>query len=264
MDPLQASRNLELIRTLMERSAIYRRALAPLMLLAGSLGTLAAAIGWFARVESPRAFVGFWLSVAVLAIAGCFLLLRRQALRDAEPLWSPPTRRVLQALLPALAAGLICSTIALFNLGTAEERTANIVGLFCLPLGWIVFYGCAVHAAGFFMPRGIRLFGWIFILGGSGLFALGSPNLPHPLYAHGVMGLFFGVLHLALAWGLFEREPWARFLGLVLGFLALVRFPFGTALGIYTLWVLLPESSGKEYDRLAQGDGQLNSAAVSS
>jgi len=46
---------------------------------------------------------------------------------------------------------------------------------------------------------------------------------------------------LVLAWGLFEREPWARFLGLALGFLALLRFPLGTALGIYTLWVLLPE-----------------------
>src|SRR6267378_4301550 len=74
----------------------------------------------------------------------------------------------------------------------------------------------------------------------------------------------FGVLHLALAWGLFEREPWARMLGLVLGFLALLRFPFGTALGIYTLWVLLPETSGKEYDRLTQTGGQLNSASISS
>jgi hypothetical protein len=81
------------------------------------------------------------------------------------------------------------------------------------------------------------------------------------------VGIFlglFGVLHLVLAWGLFEREPWGRFLGLVLGFLALVRFPFGTALGIYTLWVLLPETSGKEYERLAQPGVQVNSAPVSS
>jgi hypothetical protein len=52
-------------------------------------------------------------------------------------------------------------------------------------------------------------------------------------------------------------------LGVVIGFLALLRFPLGTALGIYTLWVLLPEESGREYDRLAQGDGQMNSATVS-
>jgi len=84
------------------------------------------------------------------------------------------------------------------------------------------------------------------------------------LFSLGIVLAFFGVLHLVLAWGLFEREPWARFLGLVLGLLALLRFPLGTALGIYTLWVLLPESSGKEYDRLAQDDGRFNSAAVSS
>ena len=84
------------------------------------------------------------------------------------------------------------------------------------------------------------------------------------LFSLGIVLAFFGVLHLALAWGLFEREPWARFLGLALGFLALLRFPFGTALGIYTLWVLLPEHSGHEYERLAQPDGQVHSASVSS
>lgn len=84
------------------------------------------------------------------------------------------------------------------------------------------------------------------------------------LFSMGVFLGIFGVLHLVLAWGLFEREPWARMLGLVIGFLALLRFPLGTALGIYTLWVLLPEESGREYDRLAQGDGRMNSAAVSS
>ena len=62
----------------------------------------------------------------------------------------------------------------------------------------------------------------------------------------------FGVAHLVLAWGLFERQPWARFLGIILGILALVRFPLGTALGVYTLWVLAPEASGREYQQLSQ------------
>jgi hypothetical protein len=53
-------------------------------------------------------------------------------------------------------------------------------------------------------------------------------------------------------------------LGIVVGFLALLRMPFGTALGIYTLWVLLPESSGREYEVLSRGGGQLNSARTSS
>jgi hypothetical protein len=66
-----------------------------------------------------------------------------------------------------------------------------------------------------------------------------------------VLGLF-GLGHLILAWGLFERQPWARMLGLILGLLALLRLPFGTALGIYTLWVLGPEASAQEWNQLTQ------------
>ena len=84
------------------------------------------------------------------------------------------------------------------------------------------------------------------------------------LYTAGVLMAIFGMVHLLLAWGLFEREPWARTLGVVVGFLALVRFPLGTALGIYTLWVLLPESSAREYEEMSRGGGQLNSARTSS
>src|SRR5438094_666742 len=40
-------------------------------------------------------------------------------------------------------------------------------------------------------------------------------------------------------WGLLAQKQWARVLVIVLGILHLVNFPFGTALGIYTLWVLL-------------------------
>jgi hypothetical protein len=76
--------------------------------------------------------------------------------------------------------------------------------------------------------------------------------LPFGLYSIGGLLAISGVAHLVLAWGLFQREPWARPLGLVLGFLALVRPPFGTALGIYTIWVLLPQHSGQEYERLSR------------
>ena len=83
------------------------------------------------------------------------------------------------------------------------------------------------------------------------------------LYSTGILLGMFGVVHLLLAWALYEREPWARMLGIVVGFLALLRVPLGTALGVYTLWVLLPESSAREYDHLARTGGQLNSARTS-
>ena len=53
-------------------------------------------------------------------------------------------------------------------------------------------------------------------------------------------------------WGLLQREEWARIVALVVGFVALLNVPIGTALGIYTLWVLLPTRSDDEYKALAQ------------
>ncbi len=54
-------------------------------------------------------------------------------------------------------------------------------------------------------------------------------------------------------WGLLQREHWARAVALVLAFVSLfTNIPFGTALGIYTMWVLLPAESEQEYDALVE------------
>jgi hypothetical protein len=54
-------------------------------------------------------------------------------------------------------------------------------------------------------------------------------------------------------WGLLQHEPWARVIVLVLAFLSLfTNIPFGTALGIYTMWVLLPARSEEEYEALVE------------
>ncbi len=52
-------------------------------------------------------------------------------------------------------------------------------------------------------------------------------------------------------WGLLQHEEWARVFALVVGFIALLNVPIGTALGIYTLWVLLPSQSDEQYKALA-------------
>ncbi|MBS1874681.1 MAG: hypothetical protein JSU00_15810 [Acidobacteria bacterium] len=40
-------------------------------------------------------------------------------------------------------------------------------------------------------------------------------------------------------WGLLSFRPWARVLTIILSALHLLSIPFGTALGVYGLWVLL-------------------------
>jgi hypothetical protein len=207
MESNWAAEHLQVIRTLMERSAVYRRALAPVMILNGVLGTIGAIVGFTLEIDLPRNFILFWVCVAVLALAGSFFLVRRQALKASEPFWSPPTRRVTQAMLPPLFAGGIITVVAFVTVNSGPNNLNYVLGMLWLPIGWIILYGCAFHAAGFFMPRGMKIFGWAFILGGCGLFALGIPDRFRRLdYAYGMMGLFFGLLHLAYGVYLYFTE----------------------------------------------------------
>ena len=55
---------------------------------------------------------------------------------------------------------------------------------------------------------------------------------------------------MVTGYGLIARKPWARILAIVLGILTMLKLPFGTALGVYTLWVLAPRASADEWQRL--------------
>ena len=44
---------------------------------------------------------------------------------------------------------------------------------------------------------------------------------------------------IVAGWGLLKHRRWARIIGIVVAALSLVRFPLGTAFGVYALWVLL-------------------------
>jgi len=58
------------------------------------------------------------------------------------------------------------------------------------------------------------------------------------------------VLSLLTAFALLTRQPWGRIFAIVVAVLSLIHPITGTALGIYTLWVLAPAASGVEYEAL--------------
>jgi NADH:ubiquinone oxidoreductase subunit 6 (subunit J) len=83
MEPNAAEEHLQVIRTLMERSAVYRRALGPIMLYLGSVGVLAAwGSVWFA-VEAFRPFCLWWLGAAVVAVLSTLMVVTRSNLVHA-------------------------------------------------------------------------------------------------------------------------------------------------------------------------------------
>lgn len=59
------------------------------------------------------------------------------------------------------------------------------------------------------------------------------------------------VLSVVTGLSLVRRSPWARTLAIVAAILTIFKPITGTALAIYTLWVLLPSPSAQEYDQMA-------------
>jgi hypothetical protein len=92
-------------------------------------------------------------------------------------------------------------------------------------------------------------------LSGTGMWFL-SPSAPGFVHviltAVGWILLTGSILGLVTGWGLLQREPWARTLAIVMACLNMIHMPFGTILGIYTLWVLLPAASEQEYRAVAR------------
>lgn len=108
-------------------------------------------------------------------------------------------------------------------------------------LGWIHIISGAV-----FLVIGLVMF---LLLAGLGLFAgAGDPDAPFVLF---IVGLCTGGLMFVLAlpimlagWGLLRRKTWARVLALIVAVINIFNVPIGTAIGAYTLYVLLqPEAT---------------------
>lgn len=105
---------------------------------------------------------------------------------------------------------------------------------------------------------------WLAVLGHSVLPYFGPwvPRLdmgvPLERFVHGLIGLGIvvlsvrAVLSVLTGWALLQRAPWGRTLAIVTAIVSLIKIPFGTALGIYTLWVLTPNPSEEEYRQLAR------------
>jgi hypothetical protein len=84
----------------------------------------------------------------------------------------------------------------------------------------------------------------------------GRGSLP-PMWFGPVILRFAWVLLLVRAglaavagWGLLEHTQWGRIVAIVAAILSMLKFPFGTAMGIWTLVMLLGYRNSTLYDQL--------------
>ena len=112
------------------------------------------------------------------------------------------------------------------------------------------------------LQQHVTILGWLYIVSHALFLAVGgfvfllltgigvATGEAEALTVLGVVGTSVGLLLAALAvpgllagYGLLARKTWARILAIVVGILGLVNFPIGTAIGLYTFWVLTQPSA---------------------
>ncbi|MBL9117198.1 MAG: hypothetical protein JNJ83_19485 [Verrucomicrobiaceae bacterium] len=191
--------HLRVIRTLLERSQIYRTVSAPAALVGGTLAVVLSAR--FAFKVDASTFVIAWLAMLVITAKLNLLLLYQAAAQSGRPLVSQEFKHAVQAMSPAFVG------FGLLGLLTAWKREE----LALASIIWVMGYGCGMLAASGFSPRSIKRLG-------SGFLAMGvvfttiwsmperwSSYLTDGQFSSLVMGSTFGVLHIGYAAAVFLR-----------------------------------------------------------
>jgi hypothetical protein len=131
------------------------------------------------------------------------------------------------------------ATVATTPAGSRIAANLKLLAIF-----WMVLSVITRLIPGLFIVLGAEI--------AAGFIPPDAPAFIVPLiHGVGILLLCGAGVGLLAGWGLLQGQPWARILAIVLGFLSLLDIPFGTALGIYTLWVLLPAQSEAEYRQLS-------------
>jgi hypothetical protein len=189
MDARQAARNLEVIRTLMERTCQYQLLTARAGLVAGSLAGAGALTFLVLQADNPWHFGSVWALVFVGSLLAATISTVLRSRERGERLWSRQARTVLLALAPSLVAALV-SSIFFFSRGDH----------LWLPGVWMLCYAQGALATAAYAPAPIRWLGiTVLLLGGLTLW-LG------PQWAIVMMGLVFGLGHVGLGAALLFAE----------------------------------------------------------
>jgi hypothetical protein len=91
---------------------------------------------------------------------------------------------------------------------------------------------------------------------GTWLHGQGADAWPMPWFGHAIVG--FGWIFLiartglavAAGWGLMEHAPWGRVVAIIAAIINLIHFPFGTAVAIWTLVMLLGYRNSTLYEQI--------------
>ena len=156
-----AARDLERIRVLMERAGRFSHLSAAAAFAAAGLAVAGVLVSWgtgagFSDPKAARPLSLIWGTVLVLALGQAFAFTLADARRRGDPFWSPLTRQVAVAMLPAFFIG---AAVTGFGLRSGQ--------LDLLPPFWSLAHGSSLVGLGLFAGRRIQAVGLLFLLAGA-------------------------------------------------------------------------------------------------
>jgi type IV secretory pathway VirB2 component (pilin) len=155
----------------------------------------------------------------------------------------------VQVAAPAVYAGYPASPQMLASMSRVRRHLQTVGILWCVFGAYRVVSGLV----GMFFLRAVTMHGyggWMW--GRHFARPFGPPWMGALMPVVAVVTVVAAGLALLVGYSLLTRQSWGRVLAIVVAILTLLKFPFGTALGIYTLWVLAPSMSGAEYEAIAE------------
>jgi hypothetical protein len=169
--------NLRYIRDTMERAASFTAVPGVGGILIGATAAGAAALAW--QTESVSAWLGIWVSEAVLACLIGVAGVARKSRKANLPLLSGPGRKFLLGFAPPLLAGALL-TLVLYRAGL----TAALSGV------WLLLYGTGVLCGGGASVKVVPVMGICFM-------AVGTAALFTPAsWANAWLAAGFGGIHV--------------------------------------------------------------------
>jgi hypothetical protein len=189
MDSREATRTLEVIRTLMERTTQYQFLTARAGLAAGLMACVGSTLFLFVDAANPWAFAIVWSLVfagSLLVTCICTVLRVRER---GEQVWSRQAQAVVLALAPSVFAALVLS---IFFLVQGWHLW--------LPGVWMLCYGQGSLATAVYAPPIIRTMGLLVLVIGGVTLGLG------PTWAILMMALVFGLGHIWVGLTLLATE----------------------------------------------------------
>src|SRR5260370_5781377 len=169
MNAQQAARNLEVIRTLMERTCQYQLLTARAGLAAGSIAGAGALIFLVLDPENPWHFGWTWVLVFVGSLLSTTVSIILRGRQRGERVWSRPARAVLLALAPSVFAAL---ALSVFFFARGEHLW--------LPGVWMLCYGQGALSTSAYAPSPIRWLGLPVLLPRCLPLSLRPPSPPPP------------------------------------------------------------------------------------